>query len=106
MLVIISLSFPQSDPVKAFRILFLDCTLDFKSSVCCLNDRRLSKVMPRNLGFLTVGTCSPFISIGRVMLHSLDAVVNRVAEDLAGEINRFLLLNQESVDYSVETFGH
>ena len=93
---IVSLSLPQSEPVKALRMLLRVWTLALRSSVCCLKDKRLSKVTPRNFGFLTVGTCSPLISMGNSVLHSLEAVVKRVAEDFDGDMNRFLLLNQVS----------
>ena len=96
MFVSTSFSLPQSVPARHFRTLFLACILVFKFNVCCLNDSRLSKVMPRNLGFWTVGTVSSLILTSRVLPTSFEDVVNRVAEDLEGEMNKFRPLNQES----------
>ena len=81
-LIIVSFSFPQSDPVRALRMLFLDWTLDFKSEACCLKDKRLSNVIPRNFGFFTVGTFSPSIFISNTVPQSVGPVVNSVAVDL------------------------
>ena len=91
---ITSFSLPQVVPDSAFKMLFLDWSLVLRLVVCCLKERRLSYVMPRNLGFLTVGTICPSISMFSILLQSCDHVENRVAEDLEGELKRFRLLNQ------------
>ena len=51
-----------------------------------LNLNMLSKVTPKIFGFLTVGTFSFLMYIGRSMLASLEKVVKIVAVDLDGEI--------------------
>ena len=76
-----SFSLPQSDPVRAFKMLVLDWTFVLRSVACCLKERRLSNVMPRILGFWTVGTISPSILTANSVLHSLEEVVKRVADD-------------------------
>ena len=83
---ITSFSLPQVVPDSAFKMLFLDWSLVLRLEVCCLKERRLSYVMPRNLGFLTVGTISSSISIFSTLLQSCDHVENSEAEDLEGEI--------------------
>ena len=53
-----------------------------------------SKVTPRIVGFLTVGTVVLSTMIGRSLLISLDKVVKWVEDDLGAKMRRFLSLNQ------------
>ena len=66
-----SLSLPLVVPDRAFRTFDFDCTFVFVMSVWCLKDSRLSNFIPRNLGLLTMGTCSPLMVIGRSVESSL-----------------------------------
>ena len=93
---------PQVLPANAFKTLFLDVSFFLMFCACVRKVNRGSSVTPRILGSLTVGTLTPSIKIGRSILHSLDQVVNTVADDLAGEMNKFLCLNQV---FSVSRYG-
>ena len=75
----VSLATPQLLPARAFRMLVLLSTLVRKSSVCCLNVSRGSKVTPSSLGVVVVGTSSPLMWIGRLTFFSWEAVVKMVA---------------------------
>ena len=92
--VMISLSLPHVEPDNASKTLFLAWSLDFRLAACCLKERRVSKQMPKNVGFLTVGTICPSTLTSKTTLASFENVENTVAEDLDGLIKRFLLLNQ------------
>ena len=51
---------------------------------------------PKNLGWRTVGTFSPLISISKTVLASFENVVKMVADDLEGDMCRFRVLNHSS----------
>ncbi len=90
---IVSLFLPQFEPVRALRTLFFDLSLFFRLVESCLKERRVSNVMPRKVGFFTVGTSCPSASIWSTSPASFENVENALADDLEGDINRFLLLN-------------
>ena len=83
-----SLDFPQVDPAKAFKTLFLLATFVFRVSTCLLKVKRGSKITPSTFGFFSVGTGLPWILIGRMVEQSFDQVENTVALDLGAEICR------------------
>ncbi len=92
----VSFSKPQVVPDNDFKMLLRDLTLDLTLVAWCLKVNKLSKVTPRNFGCWTDGTEMPLMEILSFFLFSLDQVVKTVAVDLAGEINKFLSLNQLS----------
>ena len=84
-----SFSMPQKLPASAFRTLFLDVSFFLMFCACIQKVNRGVSVTPRIFGSLTVRTLTPSIKIGRLIPFSLDQVMNTVADDLAGEMNKW-----------------
>ena len=89
-----SLLMPQDVPARDRRMLFFLVILSLVILVCCSKVRRGSNVVPRIFGFFSVGTLLLSMKMGRSILISLLHVVKTVADDFAGEMMRFLSLNQ------------
>ena len=86
-----SFSFPQDEPARVFRTLFLVPIFSLIFLAWPPKLKSGSRVTPRMVGFSTVGTGFPFILIGRVLLFSFPHVVKRVALDFGADIRRYLL---------------
>ena len=75
-------------------MLFLFCNFSLRVAAWCLKVNRPSKMIPSIFGFRSVGTGAPLMVMGSWIASSLLKVVNSVAEDLDGEMSRFLSVNQ------------
>ena len=90
----ISLLQPQDVPPRCFIMLFVLSKDFFIAAVCLCHFMEQSKVTPNILGLSTFGTFLPSMITLRFLFESGANVENIVADDLDGDISRFLSINQ------------
>ena len=72
-------------PANAFKTLFLLLTLLATCTQCLLNEKKVSRYTPSNLGLRTSGISESAILIGRV-LACAGSGVNKVTDDFGADI--------------------
>ena len=77
---------PQLVPANAFKTLFLLLTLLATCTQCLLNEKKVSRYTPSNLGLRTSGISESAILIFGRVLACAGSGVNKVTDDFGADI--------------------